>query len=294
MNTDVSGVIHDLSGVIQLINNRPIPKDFIMFFNSSTSEARIFLNFSNPESWKDDLGIAEKMFSETIIIPTDDSMVADIEVGRDILKQRMKYPGVKENPELLKLAKTWVLPTKVHTGPILNTLLTSDDKAFSNMLQPYFSKFKMPSARVGLVKIEINSDVERKIIYQLLDEGFRPSLLLVKWSHDVDEHYSTAYCAGHLHNSGYSLIALENDYFLYKFTDEVIYDTMSYKTVSLRNPVLSNLTAQIMDSLRLNSLKRNTDSTASDSTPTDSAPIDSTDSVESSKSTDGLETVESA
>lgn len=291
MNTDVSGVIHDLSGAIQLVNNRPIPKDFIIFFNSSTSEARIFLNFSNPESWKDDLGIAEKMFSETIIIPSIDSMVADIEVGRDILKQRMKYPGVKENPELLKLAKTWVLPTKVHTGPTLNTLLTSDDKAFSTMLQPFFSKFKMATARVGLVKIEINSDAERKIIYQLLDEGFRPSLVLVKWSHDVDEHYSTAYCAGHLHNSGYSLIALENDYFLYKFTDDVLYDTMSFKSVSLENPILSNLSSQIMDSLRLNSLNRNTDTSPSASAST-SASTDSTDSSKSAKTPDVLQPVE--
>jgi hypothetical protein len=280
----------DLSGVIQFVNNRPIPKDFIMFFNSSNSEPRIFLNFSNPESWKDDLGIAEKMFSETIIVPLDDSMVADIEIGKDILKQRMKYPGVKENPELLKLAKTWVLPTKVHTGPNLNTLLTSDEKAFSTMLQPFFSKFKMASNRIGLVKIEINSDAERKIIYQLLDEGFRPSLLLVKWSHDVDEHYSTAYCAGHLHNSGYSLIALENDYFLYKFTDDVLYDTMSYKTVSLNNPILSNLSSQIIESLRLNSLNRSTE--VSDSSV--SVTTESTDTSNSDQTTDGLQTVESA
>jgi hypothetical protein len=280
----------DLSGVIQFVNNRPIPKDFIMFFNSSNSEPRIFLNFSNPESWKDDLGIAEKMFSETIIVPLDDSMVADIEIGKDILKQRMKYPGVKENPELLKLAKTWVLPTKVHTGPNLNTLLTSDEKAFSTMLQPFFSKFKMASNRIGLVKIEINSDAERKIIYQLLDEGFRPSLLLVKWSHDVDEHYSTAYCAGHLHNSGYSLIALENDYFLYKFTDDVLYDTMSYKTVSLNNPILSNLSSQIIESLRLNSLTRSTE--VSDSSV--SVTTESTDSSDSAQTTDGLQIVESA
>jgi len=280
----------NLSGVIQIVNNVPILKDFIMFFNCSRSEPRVFLNICNEQSWKNDLGIAEKMFSETIIIPTDDSMVADIELGRDILKQRMKYPGVKENPELLKVAKTWVLPTKVHTGPNLNTLLTSDEKAFSTMLQPFFSKFKMESNRIGLLKIEINSDNERKIIYQVLDEGFRPSLLLVKWSHDVDEHYSTAYCAGHLHNSGYSLIALENDYFLYKFTDDVVYDTMSYKTVSLKNPIINNLSSQIIESLRLNSLKESTDLTDSSVSVT----TESTDSSDSAQTTDGLQIVESA
>ena len=238
----------DLSGELQTVNDRPIPKEFVVFFRDS-SGPRVFLNVCNPLVWKKDLGVSEKMFAETIIMPTDASVFTDLSECKDILKMRMRYPGVKDDPEKLAIAKTWVLPTKIHNGPVLSSLLTSESVTpFMDALNPYFETLKVANKKVGLLKVDIDSGLERRVVYQILDEGFRPSLMLIKWSNDVDTDYSTANCAGHIHNCGYSLAKVENGFYLYYFSDQVMYDIASWKTEGYQNPVMRTLIQQIGES----------------------------------------------
>ena len=232
----------DFDASFTTVRGRPIPKEPLNFFQYKQG-TRLFLNIaSDPQTWIDDLAIAERMFCETVLSPM--GVRADHEASlvqvQDILKQRMKYPGVKENPVWEQIAKTWVLPHKVAMGPDATQLLTLDTNAWSAALGPQFERLKMEPA-VHMLKIEVADGLERQLVYKLSDSEFRPSLILVRWTHDLDEHIQTAYCAGHLMNCGYSLVALEGSYALYMFSEQVLYDTCSVKNVGIANPFILNV-----------------------------------------------------
>ncbi len=225
---------------VTFIHERPVPKDTIMFFKDKQGP-RLFITVADdPSVWKKDLAINERFFSEMVVCPFQTSLpelTSQITTVQDILKQRSKYPGVKDDPEALMVSKTWVLPNKIHCGP---SLLTSGYPSFGTVFESVFTDLKMESV-IHILKVELPNGTERQILYSLLDSGFRPSLLLIKWSFDLDEHIPTAHCAGHLFNSGYALMSYQNGYALYMYTDESLYDICSMKTVGIQNPILTEL-----------------------------------------------------
>jgi hypothetical protein len=172
---------------------------------------------------------------------TKDELDAAWTLTLDVLKQRMKYPGVKEDPKLLQLAKTWVLPTKLHKLEQNDGVLSTSDKDFSQTFKDLFTQLKIEEEKVHVLKIELSNGLERQFVYKFLDSGFRPSIVLVKWSEDLDEHIATAHCGGHLLNSGYSLMATEGSYGLYMYTDQPLYDICSVKTIGMKNPFMESL-----------------------------------------------------
>ncbi len=235
----------DLKDMIQILQGRPLPKEILAFFEYKQGN-RVFLTITEDSAvWKTDLKIAESMFADIVICPSSssDAFLAEISQVKDILKQRMKYPNIQENPALEQIARTWILPTKVHMGPALDTFLfTSTETTLQKALESNRETILgQDPLKIHLLKIEVQDGKERPMLYKLLDEGFRPSLLLVKWSNDVDEHVATAHCAGHLLNSGYATIAYENGYSLYLFNDQVLYDICSMKEPSLKNPIMQTL-----------------------------------------------------
>jgi DNA-binding phage protein len=94
---------------------------------------------------------------------------------------------------------------------------------------------------IQCLKIDVQGGLERQFVYRFLDDGFRPSLVLVRWSNDVDDHYSTAICVGHLLNCGYGHVRMENNYSLYFFEDRPLYDICSMKTLGSQNPIMRAL-----------------------------------------------------
>ena len=238
---------------IQLVEGYPIPKEPLSFFHFN-QDARYLISISEtPSTWKKDLILAERFFSEVIICPFTDSMETHtqaFEQTKDILKQRMKYPGAKEDPEIKKIAKTWILPTKVHLGPEASTFLNCSESSVKTSLQPIFETLKNESSTIHILKIEVSEGKERQLLYKFLDNGFRPSLIIVKWSYDLDDHISTAHTAGHLLNSGYSLMHLEGDYALYMYSVQVLYDTTSMKTIGLKNPMMENLLQSVTEYMK--------------------------------------------
>ena len=243
VKTKEENAIEHIRGQICSVANRPFIMNPLQFF-SNTKQSRILLTVTDNESWKQDIELAEKMFG-TILISTDQS--SDFLVYKDVLKQRLRYPNIKENPELLNLAKIWILPNKVH-------LVDTPQEVFKS----YKNCLNKSEANIGtieklsFVKYELSDGSERMHIYKLIDEGYRPSLLCVKWTKDVDDDYATAYCAGHLCNSGYTLLEVQNGYYLYYYADDMAsYDTVSYKEITYGNPVIQSLTDQFNEALKL-------------------------------------------
>jgi hypothetical protein len=238
---------------IVCVRNRPIISEPLVFFGYET-QTRLFLTIAkDPQVWQDDLTIGEKIFSDVLICPyggNRQTHLETVQVTKDILKQRMKYPGIQENPSQLELAKIWVLPTKVHMGPDAETFLQASESSIRNSLEPHFNELKNTNSSIQIMKIEVGEGNERSLIYKFMDEGFRPSLLLVKWSYDLDEHIATAHCAGHLMNIGYRHVSNQNGYSLYYFTDEPLYDICSMKDVSLENPMMQTILESVNEGMK--------------------------------------------
>jgi hypothetical protein len=239
-----------LKDTIQLVRDRPLPKELLSFFQYKQGN-RVFLTLTDrPSVWREDLPICERLFADVVVCPVEATaeFQKELEVTKDVLKQRMKYPGVKENPVLEQIAKTWILPAKLHQGPLVSTFgFSAADESVRAALMPLLEILTPGEQQIHLFKVELANGQERPILYKLLDEGFRPSLVLVKWSHDVDEHLPSAHCAGHLLNSGYACLAYENGYGLYMYNEQVLYDICSLKEPSLKNPIMESLLSSVND-----------------------------------------------
>jgi hypothetical protein len=232
---------------LQIVNGRPIPKEPLSFFQYNTGSRYFVTVADTPDVWRDDLVLAERFFSEMIICPYSniESHTTYFDTVKTVLKERMKYPGVKENHELEKIAKTWVLPTKVHLGPDAQTFLAPSESSIKDAFEHVFKALNNESSMIHILKLELTEGKERQLLYKFLDNGFRPSLVLVKWSQDLDDHTPTAHCAGHLLNSGYSLVGLEKDYALYMFSEQTLYDITSMKTIGLTNPFMESILGSV-------------------------------------------------
>ena len=243
----------EIQNQIHCVRGRPLPKEPLNFYQFKQGN-RLFLNLTDsPAVWKDDLVIGERLFADTVMcVPDSVKQENTDELTRvqDILKQRMKYPGAREDPAIEAIAKTWVLPNKLHIGPSVEQLLAPSENSVRSGLEELLVKLNIQDSVVHFLKIELSNGLERQVLYKFLDNGFRPSLVLVKWGNDLDDHIPTAHCAGHLMNSGYALIALENGYGLYLFLDHPLYDTCSMKTVALENPFIDSLTESVLDAVK--------------------------------------------
>ena len=234
-----------LANELQTIRGRPMLKDALGFFEYKQGN-RIFLTITDTTSvWQEDLGLAERVFADMIVLPIGSSQESELTETQAILKERMKYPGVKENPVWEQIAKTWVLPGKLSLGPSDSCFTSLAEDSLKRALEPVFTRLTPGEEKLHIVKVEIANGGERGVLYKILDECFRPSLLLVKWSQDLDEHIPTAHCAGHILASGYAQIAFENGYSLYMFCNDPLYDICSFKDVNLSNPILNAILKSI-------------------------------------------------
>ncbi len=238
--------MESLDSLFHVVRNRPLPKEPLSFFQYKQGN-RLFLTVTDStDVWEDDLIIAERLFADMVVLPfVKGSAGADhtamMSQVQDILKQRMKYPNVKDDPRLEKIAKTWVLGNKVRVGPPADSILGVSENSAAECLASVFKEVKSEDSVIHFMKVEVNGGAERQFVYKLLDNGFRPSLLLVRWSHDVDDNVPTAHCVGHLLNSGYCLVSVHEGYSLYHFNDQVLYDICSMKVPSLKNPIMDSL-----------------------------------------------------
>jgi hypothetical protein len=235
-----------LDSCVTTVRDRPLPKEVLSFFEYK-QESRLFVCIAdNTTTWRDDLILGERLFGDVVICAHGDALTeldAKLDETRDVLKQRMKYPGVKENPALEQIAKTWILPTKLFKGPSVSEILTTQEGSLPARFTPIFETTRSERQIIHFLSVSCESGATRQVLYKVLDEGFRPSLLCVKWSHDMDDHIPTAHCVGHLLNVGYQQI-YQNDatgYALYMFSDQPLYDICSVKGVALRNPFMESL-----------------------------------------------------
>jgi len=225
-----------------ILRDLPFLENPLSFIDSS-KKTRIFVNIcDNPQRWKRDLVLGEKLFADVFVCPVNHSITEDLADVKDILTKRTGYPDIKENPEKLEISKTWILAKKVHEGPnALEFLNPKENSMKTPLLQSIEANTKDSDGTIQCLKIDVQEGLERQFVYRFLDDGFRPSLVLVRWSNDIDDHYPTAICVGHLLNCGYGHVRMGNNYSLYYFEDQPLYDICSMKTTGSQNPIMRAL-----------------------------------------------------
>lgn len=237
--------MENIENELCVVEGIPFIKDPLTFF-SSTRNTRIMLSICNNDSWKKDLSLCEKLLGSLLISCDVPTFLDELTIHKDVLKQRLRYPNIHDNPQLLKTSKIWILPNKIHA-----ILPPSEFELNPTKVLETFSKnVELDTSTLSFVKIEMDGGKERMILYKLLDTGYRPSLLCVKWSCDLDTDYSTANIAGHLTNCGYIHLKAVNGYSLYYYTCESLYDTVSWKETYNRNPIIQTLETEFNEAFK--------------------------------------------
>ncbi len=130
------------------------------------------------------------------------------------------------------LAAKWILPNRLHFSDILP--FTFSGKLDQNNLQAFDLS---GTPQVDIVKVDYSS-FTHTIIYSLLNAGYRPGLFLVHWEKHPDEFQDSMICAGHLQNTGYILLGVKENWFLYLYVDQNIYEACSWARTDVANPLL--------------------------------------------------------
>lgn len=241
----------------------PFLRDIWSTYSAKTSKT-VFLSFGGSMSADPELEIAETLGCSIIIVPdTRDKLLGWLEVA-DCLASREPHPNPKSEFSIGSDDR-WVLPKKLRiiTDSIpwwsKGTLALSDSYSLETV--PFYDWMEAQCKAIGLlpeetridiVKIDVCQKLERSLLFSMLDAGFRPSSILVKWSSSPNADFPTKMTAGHLHNAGYVLVAKTENNFFYWFADMDIYSTCSLENTKVANPMVHAIAAEVASTLEKN------------------------------------------
>jgi hypothetical protein len=249
---DIRSTLSKMVGVVGEKGGDAFPiLDRIWDVYASKGIRTVFLSVGSSKVALADLEIAESLGCPINVVPLNGSEVNSWNEVSGILKERKRETTA--SPFSIGAETKWILPKNLriydavpwwHTGAmdLSGGSVSLKTQKFSDFLQGIATtmKIKDNSVRVDILKIDTvasSPGLERPILYSMLDAGFRPSLVLVRWSQMPDYDLSTTLAAGHLQNCGYSLIGKIDDKFLYYFTDEDIYQICSWEGITSNNPI---------------------------------------------------------
>jgi len=164
-------------------------------------------------------------------------------VEKNSLIQRVlaSHETLEDDPEwVTPLADVWIPPNKL----IFSTKVpwSHEGTLVVNDVQTPLTKIKVDEVpRVDICKIEYTG-LTYMIVYNLLEAGYRPGLLYIRWDQHPDMGVNAMLCAGHLQNCGYTLMAELDGYFLYRFIDQCVYEKCSWARDDCVNPLFAKTT----------------------------------------------------
>lgn len=110
---------------------------------------------------------------------------------------------------------------------------------------------------IGHIDIcKIDSDTYgRSAIFNILDAGYRPSIIMVYFKSSPDDNIASQITAGHIQNTGYILLGKHNNTYVYYFVDDCIYDYCRWSRPTHKNPLMIELTSQIKELIAAEKIK---------------------------------------
>lgn len=203
----------------------PFLKDLWSFFSSKGVKTNFFS--VNPDaSFILDLDICESLGCPVRVLTNRANIEAKWSIIAATLKARAIAPENANLDWLEGIQKRWILPRNLvvkRTEFQWSTLATEAAATEGN--------------RVDMLKIEGSQEEERAFLYSLTDGGFRPGVVLVRYTYDPDENVPSMLIAGHLQMIGYRLVECKGPWFLYLFEDTCFYDSCSWRTTTCQNPL---------------------------------------------------------
>jgi len=238
--------------VIGKDSSSPIPMIERVWDTFSQKGVRtVFLVLGNSSSCIADLEMAESLGCPINCVPIGEQQVNEWKEVALILKER-KRTEAAQFPFTDGAQGKWVLPKNIRiqeslpwwcTGSVeVDGLSVKTESAVSFMQRVCKDmKIKDGDVRLDILKIDLPAGLERACIPSILDAGFRPALIVVKWQKMPDVDLSTTLAAGHLQNSGYRLLKIIGRQFLYLFTNNDMYQLCSWENMVVANPLLNEL-----------------------------------------------------
>jgi len=200
----------------------------------------VFFTLGAGRSCIPELEIAEMIGCPVNIICENESEATAWGEVKECLKtHKMLNGGFSEGAE-----KKWVL-TK-------NVRIVSPEWKSGNILSKVKEACKSMSisednTRIDILKIDMKAG--RLALYEILDAGFRPAVLIIRWENDPNLHPGVRLAAGNLQNCGYVLLKKEGQKYLYFFVDNDMYATCSWEIEGSVNPMVDNLVQQVLSEI---------------------------------------------
>ena len=213
----------------------------------------VFLTIGASASAMADLEIAESLGCPLNIVPLSEAEHAGWTEVTNILKERKREPTASAFSEGAETK--WILPKNIRIqdalpwwtdGTVEVNGATMKAQNVSHMMTSIAAAMKLKdnSNRIDILKIDLAATapgLEKAVLGAVLSAGYRPAIVLVRWSKMPDVDLSSTLAAGHLQNSGYSLVGKIGNKFLYYYTDEDLYQICSWEGIVLNNPITTEI-----------------------------------------------------
>ena len=213
----------------------------------------VFLSIGSSKSALADLEIGEGLGCPINVIPLNAAEKAGWAEVQNILKERKREEGglpfsagaegkwiLPKNVRLLGALPWWEKGSVDLSGEVVATVRVDD------LMRQVAVDMKLKDVlpRLDILKMDTSNSapgLEKAILGAILNAGYRPSMILVKWNQMPDVDLSTTLAAGHLQNSGYSLMGKEGNKFLYYFSDSDLYQICSWEGIVMNNPIMTEI-----------------------------------------------------
>lgn len=226
----------------------------------------VFLSIGTSKSPLADLDIAESLGCPLYVYPLSPSEKASWQDVSTVLKDRKRDSSASSFTELVDTK--WILPKNLRVLDSLpwwgNGILdisgsTLSTQKLETVVSSMCSAMKLKDAikRIDVLKIDTTQSapgMEIPILNCIITAGYRPSVILVKWSVMPDIDLSITTAAGHLQCSGYSLLNVFEDKFLYYFNDDNLYEICSWEQQATMNPIAQEIIKGVTSNIKKSSI----------------------------------------
>ena len=164
----------------------------------------------------------------------------DYDIFARVLNTHESQPS---DPEwAANLTSVWILPDST----TFSKALPWSHSGNLDISGTFTELFKSETTRIDICKIDYDTFTS-EIVYMIMNKGYRPGLLYIHWNEHPDESNITMACAGHLQNLGYRLLHSTNNYFIYMFFDECMYEICSWSRNDCVNPLFDEYRKQLLN-----------------------------------------------
>jgi hypothetical protein len=219
----------------------PCIKDLYMVFQKKGIRT-VFLSLGASPSCIPDLEIAETIGCPVNIICANESEAAAWNEVKECLKTHKpaKDPlgTFSEGSD-----KKWVLAKNVRvvaTEWKSGAIVSNVKEACKTM------SISEDDTRIDILKVDMSGGAGRLALYEILDAGLRPAVVIIRWAEEPDSHPGVRVAAGNLQNCGYVLVKKEGPKYLYFFVDNDMYATCSWELEGAVNPMVDAVVQQVL------------------------------------------------